>query len=92
MSGWETWGVHLSLIIPVLLAEGAAQSAAAASRAQAVCAVLHFQSAPAAPPAVACPFFLGWSWEKCMVQAPPRSQALQQYRPRIMTQKYARSQ
>lgn len=48
--------------------------------------------APAAPPHMACPFLLGWGWEKCMVQAPPWSQALQQYRLRIMTEKYARSQ
>lgn len=38
MSGWETWGVHLSLIIPVLVAEGVAESAAALV-AQPVCAV-----------------------------------------------------
>lgn len=59
MSGWETWGVHLSLIIPVLVAEGVAQSAAAALVAQAFCALLHSQSVPAAPPDVAWPFLLG---------------------------------
>lgn len=54
MSGWEAWGARLSLIIPVLMAESAA-----ASGAQPVCAVFHFQSVLLHLQAWLVPFYWG---------------------------------